>query len=454
MNFSRSVFLSAAAVDVALANAGMYLAFYMRFDGKIPKANIEPFVHLIPFISLVLLILFWSFGLYSPRTRRYSEIMYGVGLCVVILNVLSSTMTFFTRGFSFPRSVLIISGFIEFGLLSIWRCILQYALELGDGLKTVTVIGQNGHLGLVAERLYEIIGRRYKIEHVLNGDETEDLDSAIMGSDMVCLSSVVAQDIKERVMGLCLELDKELILVPGMYEIMMHNVAMDSMDDVPIFRIEPLQIQPVYQLLKRLLDVVLSTLGLVVLLPLFLILAALIRTDSPGPVFYKQVRIGLGGSKFRLVKFRTMVIDAEKRTGPVLASEDDPRITNVGRFLRKTRLDEFPQLINVLKGNMSLVGPRPERPYFVDQFNGEIPGYGHRLKVKPGITGLAQIMGKYDTHPEDKLRYDLYYIKNYSPLLDIQIILQTLRVILTPDAARGVSEGSPVANSRMRFPGN
>lgn len=457
MKSSRSGFLPAAIIDVVLVNASMYLSFYVCFRGRIPRANIEPFIQIIPFISLVLLIMFWSFGLYSPRFRRYSEIMYSIGLCIIILNVLSTTMTFFARGFSFPRSVLILGGFFEFGLLSIWRCALQYALELKDGFKTVTVIGQDGHMDIFSERLCQLIGRKHEIGQVLNCNEFNeslDLEHALKATDIVCLNSMVPQDIKERIMELCIELDKEIILIPTIYEIMLHNVTMDNMDDVPIFRIEPLQIGPSHQLLKRFFDVVFSAVGLVVLLPLFLLLAVLIKVDSPGPVFYKQVRVGLGGSKFRLIKFRTMVSDAEKKTGPVLASENDPRITYVGRFLRKTRLDELPQLINMLRGEMSLVGPRPERPFFVNQFSGEIPGYEHRLKVKPGITGLAQIMGKYDTNPEDKLRYDLYYIKNYSPFLDFQIIFHTLRVVFTPDTARGVSDRSPVVNNRVRLPGN
>lgn len=452
MNFSRPILLPVAAADMALTNMAMYLSFYIRFGGKIPKANLEPFLQLIPFISLALFAVFWSFDLYSSRFRRYSEIIYSIGLSVVILNVLSTTMTFFARGFSFPRSVLIISGFIEFGVLSLWRCALQYVLEFRDGLKTVTVIGTNGQADVVTRKLYRLIGRRYRIGQVLRGDETEDLKAVVAESDVICLSSTVSEETKERVMALCLEFGKELILVPGIYEIMIHNVTMDTIDDIPVFRVGPLGILPVYELLKRVVDIVLSALGLIVSLPLFLLFAVLIKLDSPGPVFYKQVRVGLNGTKFELIKFRTMINDAEKGIGPVLASENDPRITRVGRFLRYTRLDELPQLINVLKGDMSLVGPRPERPHFVDQFSGEIAGYGYRLKVRPGITGLAQVLGKYDTDAEDKLRYDLYYIRNYSPLLDIQIILQTIRVMLTPDAARGVSKQSSVTNGRLKFP--
>jgi lipopolysaccharide/colanic/teichoic acid biosynthesis glycosyltransferase len=163
-----------------------------------------------------------------------------------------------------------------------------------------------------------------------------------------------------------------------------------------------------------------------------------VEFSTPGPIFYRQKRVGLNSKTFSPVKFRTMFDDAEKDLGPVLATADDPRITPVGRLLRPLRLDELPQMINVLKGEMSFVGPRPERPFFVEQFCRDIPDYHYRLKVKPGISGLAQVQGKYGSDAADKLRYDLYYIRNYSLLLDLQIIFQTLRVVLIPEAAMGV----------------
>lgn len=167
---------------------------------------------------------------------------------------------------------------------------------------------------------------------------------------------------------------------------------------------------------------------------------AAIQLDSHGPIFYRQTRVGQGGRLFEVVKFRTMVEDTEAKTGPVLASVDDRRITRVGRFLRALRLDEFPQLLNVLRGEMSLVGPRPERPEFVEQFRMNIEGYDLRHLVKPGITGLAQIRGRYDTPAEDKLRFDLAYIFLWSPLLDIKIMLQTIGIMLTPERARGAAK--------------
>jgi lipopolysaccharide/colanic/teichoic acid biosynthesis glycosyltransferase len=161
------------------------------------------------------------------------------------------------------------------------------------------------------------------------------------------------------------------------------------------------------------------------------LVAAAIWLTSPGPVIFRQVRVGRGGSSFTMYKFRTMHLEAERGTGPVLATENDPRVTRLGRFLRATRLDELPQLWNVLSGDMSFVGPRPERPEFVRQFEVEIQGYRERLKVRPGLTGYAQVNGEYHTSPATKLKYDLAYMYNRSFLLDLKILSETAKVILT-----------------------
>jgi len=183
---------------------------------------------------------------------------------------------------------------------------------------------------------------------------------------------------------------------------------------------------------KRLFDVVVSAVGLVVLIPLFVFIAALIRVDSPGRVFYRQVRVGLRGRPYMIWKFRSMRQDAEK-SGPRWAQANDPRISRVGWWLRKTRIDEFPQLVNVLAGDMSLVGPRPERPVFVQDLRTVIPYYDIRHTVRPGVTGWAQVKFRYGASREDahtKLQYDLYYVKNLSLLLDVKILMHTIRVMM------------------------
>jgi sugar transferase (PEP-CTERM system associated) len=190
---------------------------------------------------------------------------------------------------------------------------------------------------------------------------------------------------------------------------------------------------------KRFFDLLFASVGLLLFLPLAPFIALLVRLDSPGPAFFRQQRVGKGEKPFMLIKFRTMRQDAEEQTGAVWAAENDPRVTRIGRFLRLTRLDEMPQLINVLKGEMSFVGPRPERPEFVEQLKEKVPYYSNRHCVKPGATGWAQVKYSYGASVEgatEKLRYDLYYIKNYSLFLDLLIILETIKVVLCGRGAR------------------
>ncbi len=191
---------------------------------------------------------------------------------------------------------------------------------------------------------------------------------------------------------------------------------------------------------KRALDLVVASIGLIILSPLFLIVSVLIKIDSPGPAFFnKQRRAGKDGKIFLIWKFRTMRLDAEVGTGPVWAGEDDPRITRLGRFLRKSHIDEIPQLINVFKGEMSLVGPRPERPEMIKEINSRIPNFNQRLKIKPGITGLAQVRYNYGASFKDaarKLEYDILYIKKMCWLLDFRIIYWTVGRALTGEGAR------------------
>lgn len=190
-----------------------------------------------------------------------------------------------------------------------------------------------------------------------------------------------------------------------------------------------------FDLYQRIMDLVLSIIGLVIGLPLIAIFGILIKIEDKGPITYKQERLGKCGRRFYIYKLRSMRTDAEK-FGAQWAEKDDPRITKVGKFIRKTRIDEIPQLFNILKGDMGLIGPRPERPNFTVQFNEEIPGFINRLAIKPGLTGWAQVNGGYEITPEEKLKEDIYYIKNMSILLDFKILFKTVKVVLTGDGAR------------------
>lgn len=190
-----------------------------------------------------------------------------------------------------------------------------------------------------------------------------------------------------------------------------------------------------YSVIKRFMDITMAFTGLIISMPILLLFCIAIKLETPGPAFYLQERVGRNGKYFKVIKLRSMGVDAEKK-GAQWAEINDPRVTKIGAFIRKTRIDEIPQLINVLQGDMSMIGPRPERPIFTAQFNEEIPGFIKRLEVKPGVTGWAQVNGGYDITPNEKLELDLFYIENRSIVLDVQIIFKTVRIVLTGEGAR------------------
>lgn len=233
-------------------------------------------------------------------------------------------------------------------------------------------------------------------------------------------------------------MNKEFYVVPMTYEMNFAKVKLAYLDDVMVFHLRPTSISPLNLMLKRAIDIFVSSVALLIAwLPMCLI-ALLIKLDSPGPVFYKQLRLTKNKKEFYIYKFRSMVQDAEKKSGPALATKDDPRITRVGKWLRKLRLDELPQLINILKGDMSIVGPRPERPFFIEKYEKEIPNYDKRFMMKAGLTALSHVYGRYSTDIIDRTHYDLLYVQNYNLLLDIRIMLLTSRTLFLKDAAEGI----------------
>jgi exopolysaccharide biosynthesis polyprenyl glycosylphosphotransferase len=224
-----------------------------------------------------------------------------------------------------------------------------------------------------------------------------------------------------------------LKIVPDLYEILSGQARTAQIYGIPLIDIMPQLLPEWEKRLKRIIDIIVSLFILAITFPVSVITALAIKIDSPGSVFFRQERCGIDGTVFKMIKFRSMRHDAEKHSGPVWSSKNDPRITRVGKFIRKVRIDEIPQMINVLNGEMSLVGPRPERPYFVEMLSKEIPYYKRRLKVRPGITGWAQVKHKYDETIEDvkiKLRYDLFYIENMSLRMDFKILFRTIFVVL------------------------
>ena len=280
----------------------------------------------------------------------------------------------------------------------------------------------------------ENIGKEYKGIKVVNTFPSIDkvIDNYGVNEIIIALEKH-EDDVMMNVIAKSDEKNVRIKIVPDLYEIIGGQARTSQIYGFPLIDVMP-QLMPEWEKkMKRLLDIIASFIILIISFPVVLATSIAIRIDSPGPIFFRQERSGLNGKVFRMVKFRSMRADAEKVSGPMWSTKGDPRITRVGKFIRKVRIDEIPQMYNVLKGEMSLVGPRPERPFFVEKLSQEIPLYKRRLKVRPGVTGWAQVKHKYDEDVEDvkvKLRYDLFYIENISLRMDIKILLRTIFVVL------------------------
>ncbi|WP_334100841.1 sugar transferase [Anaerotignum faecicola] len=251
--------------------------------------------------------------------------------------------------------------------------------------------------------------------------------------------------LKNKIMKYCFQRKMPICILPNTEEIVLRSAYVISLLDRPLLICKKGELSLFDEFVKRCFDLAVAGLALIVLSPVFLVIAVLIKLQDGGPVFYKQERLTIYGATFDLYKFRSMVVDAEKDGVARLAQQNDSRITPLGAVLRRFRLDELPQLINIIKGEMSIVGPRAERPEIAAQYEKEIPEFALRLKVKAGLTGYAQVLGRYNTTPYDKLMWDLMYIESYSMLLDLKIIMMTIKILFMPESTAGVGENEITA---------
>jgi Undecaprenyl-phosphate glucose phosphotransferase len=453
--------------DAVLAMWAFVLAYGIRFESGLITIYrgippIQQYLDLLPFVAVLTPFAFWLQGVYRLRRGRsrvddFFAVLIG-SILAVVFSVLSTLYvgayyasdTSRAQG-AFQVSQIVWGLFLAFTVMFTYasretvREMLERRWRAGIGLKRILIAGA-GDLGrMVADRIlqhrelgYQVVGF---IDDRAGGDHIGYRGLPLLGT----LSEVAEIAQRERVDHLYVTLpleehaklldlmevtSREFIdvkVVPDILQFIALRARLEDLDGLPVININEIPLQGFNAWVKRGLDMVLSTAAMVLLAIPFAIIAALVKFTSVGPVFYKQERMGLDGKAFTVFKFRSMHQDAEEDTGPVWAGDDDPRATSVGRWLRKLDLDELPQFWNVLKGDMSIVGPRPERPFFVEQFKHRIPQYMLRHKVKAGITGWAQVNGwRGNTSLEKRIEYDLYYIENWSVTLDLKIMWLTL----------------------------
>ncbi|HHT51261.1 MAG TPA: sugar transferase [Eubacteriaceae bacterium] len=427
-------------MDIVLIMLGFYGAFMLRYGFNPPIRNYQPYINLIPWIILFSFIYINIYDLSEIIKKRIYDMGISVFLSLMMLQITTIVLTFIFRGFAFPRSVFIISFILQFILLMTWKTLMIKFARKAIGMIDVMIIGDEQESEAIAKKLLIDHKESWHIKYMINDEELHLINDIIDDVDMLVACPKLEKYKKSKLVNLALKNNKKIYIIPELYEIMLVKSQLITFDDMPGLEIEQLQLSVEDKFIKRIFDIIVSSILIILSLPLMIISAILVKLTSKGPALYSQERLTMNNKPFKLYKFRTMVNNAERKTGPVLAADNDSRITKVGNLLRMTRLDELPQLFNVLKGDMSIVGPRPEREFFVSQFIKDNKEFGYRTSVKAGITGLAQIYGKYTTSFEDKLRYDLIYIGNYSFGLDIVIILKTIKTMLTKASSKGLKE--------------
>ena len=431
------------------------LAYLLRFEVGLIEVtkNIPPWSQHLPLLVIILLVygaVFNLVGFYRPkRLSSISKELIDIIKAITISILIFVFLTYFFKEYRYSRLTILyfwilsifsvsLSRFFSRNLLRAFRRKghnLRYALMVGEGdLAQKLLQSFHTHPELGIKAIGFLSESKETVGQIISGLKVigthEELHEVLKqeGIDQVYIALPFHQH--EKITHILTSLKNELVdikVVSDLYDFVRLRGGVDELDGLPIINIQDTPLHGWGKILKRVLDILLALIGIIILSPLMLIIAALIKMTSKGPIFYGQKRMGLDGEIFEMLKFRSMVVDAEKDTGSMWAKPDDPRRTPIGRILRKTSLDEFPQLFNVLKGEMRLVGPRTERPELIEQFKHKVPKYMLRHKIKAGMTGWAQVNGwRGNTSLEKRIEHDLYYIENWSLSFDLRILFLTI----------------------------
>ena len=416
------------------------ISFLVRYEFTLPTFNYRAYQNVFPYIILAFGLLNVLSGMYVLYNKRKADLIYSTAINQILMFIIVTALIFFSQKLAFPRSVIIISSIISTVLLAISRIIMYKVYEKVNGSDRVMVIGTEENCQRVIRNFEGARSEIYKITDVVYDNYYTNIKNNLDKIDVVYITGNIPEEDQKEILYLLTKEGKQVFLYSKFENLALLNANIMNIEDETFLELTDFSISSENDFIKRLIDLITSIILIIITSPIMLITAILVKITSPGPVLYKQVRITEGQKEFNILKFRTMSETAEKDTGPVLATANDIRVTPIGKYLRSLRIDELPQLLNVLKGDMSLVGPRPERPHFVNQFMIENRNYYLRHNVRAGITGYAQVNGKYATDFNSKLNFDLLYIKQYSLILDIQILLQTIKTLFDKVSSQGLED--------------
>ena len=429
----------------------MYRCWVQYFNPNIPT----PFFRFGNYFLAVLIVFIYItfvkvFGGFQVGTATRSDLIFSQIIAIAFLQAMSY-IVFSLLSYRLVSLVPFIIMFLAFSAFSVlWVFAADFVYYKIHATKRTVVVFNNvdSYISLKGIRKLE---RRFKVVRTLNSEKTslEELFEILENADAVFLCGVPS-DYRNEVVKYCIAQGKVAYIKPKISDTIIRGGKTIQLMNIPIYRCKRNDGNLIYLFTKRLFDVVLSLIGTIVLSPLFLIVALAIKLDDGGPVFYKQKRLTIDGKVFEIIKFRSMRVDAEKDGVARLAGDGDDRITRVGKVIRMLRLDELPQIFNILSGSMSIVGPRPERPEIAKEYEKHTPEFALRLQVKAGLTGYAQVYGKYNTPPYDKLQMDLMYIANQSILEDFRLILMTFKIMFIPSSTEGIDANSRTAERKSK----
>lgn len=390
---------------------------------------------------ILLLFLHRIYGGLRVGIFKYWNLVYSHMLSLIIVNAFSYVqVVLFDKKMHNPTALLVMTG-VDWLLVMLWAfAFIKLYTFMFPRRRLLLVHGEKPMFHLM-DRIYTREDKYEIAEKVSIKEGIEFVMEQARKYDGVIVGDIAVRE-RNRLLKQCYGHNIRTYAVPKISDILLRTSDELNIFDSPLYlsrNYDGLTLDQMF--VKRLEDIIVSSLFLIMSSPFFLLIAVMIKLSDHGPVFYSQERLTKDGKCFKILKFRTMIVDAEKETGPIKAGEKDPRVLPVGRFLRATRMDELPQLINILKGDMSMVGPRPERPELARIIAKNIPEFEYRLKVKAGLTGYAQVYGRYCTTSYDKLKLDLTYIRNYSIIMDFKIMLMTPKVLLIKESTEGFEEG-------------
>ncbi len=393
----------------------------------------------------IYLIFVKVYGGFLIGTSPVSDLIFSQIIAIGFLQAISYvifTLLSYTLVTPWPLVVL----FFVFSLFaSGWVILTNFIyFKLHAPKKTIVVFNNvDSYLSLKGIRSMD---QRFTVVRTVNSEKTslDDLFEYMKSVDAVFLCGVPS-DYRNEVVKHCIAVGKVAYIKPKISDTIIRGGRTIQLMNVPVYRCKRSDASIFYSFIKRIADIVFSLVGIIIVSPIMLITALAIKLDDGGPVFYKQTRLTLNGKHFDIIKFRSMKVDAEKDGVARLASDEDDRITKVGKIIRKLRLDEIPQIFNILSGSMTIVGPRPERPEIAKQYEETMPEFALRLQAKAGLTGYAQVYGKYNTPPYDKVQMDLMYIANQSMLEDLKLMLMTLKIMFVPSSTEGIDKNQKTA---------